>query len=139
MTEKQVVPKYVADWIEYCKDNNFRLLGALAPIGKFGEDLAPDYKGNILKTLAWIKANQDEFAKAWVNGYKVAQPPKCKVLIKGLKKEYNYIKHNTQLDYWYIGSNMAGASFNLWHTKDELEEAGFGWVFSCEGVVVVEV
>ena len=86
MTEKQVVPKYVADWIEYCKDNNFRLLGALAPIGKFGEDLAPDYKGNILKTLAWIKANQDEFAKAWVNGYKVAQPPKCKVLIKGLKR-----------------------------------------------------
>lgn len=36
MTEKQVVPKYVADWIEYCKANKFLLLGALSSVGKFG-------------------------------------------------------------------------------------------------------
>lgn len=38
-----------------------------------------------------------------------------------------------------MGANMAGASFNLWHTREELEEAGFGWVFSCDGVSVEEV
>lgn len=38
-----------------------------------------------------------------------------------------------------MGANMAGASFNLWHTKEELEEAGFGWVFFCDGVSVEEV
>lgn len=34
---------------------------------------------------------------------------------------------------------MAGVSFNLWHTKEELEKAGFGWVFSCDGVEVKEL
>lgn len=64
MTEKQVVPKYMADWIEYCKDNKFFLLGAIDPVDKFGEPLANDFKGSILKVMSWIRDNQDEFAKA---------------------------------------------------------------------------
>ena len=138
MTEKQVVPKYMVDWIEYCKTNNFQLLGAIDPVGKFGEALANDFKGNMLKVMSWVRDNQDEFARAWIFGYTVGKCPKYKVFIKGIKKEYNYLKHNTQFDNWYMGSNMAGASFNLWHTKEELEEAGFGWVFSCDGAVITE-
>lgn len=37
MNEKQVVPQHVADWIEYCNDNKFFLLGALDPVGSFGK------------------------------------------------------------------------------------------------------
>lgn len=138
MTEKQVVPKYVADWIEYCKSNNFLLLWALDPATSLGDDLVSDYKGNLLKTMSWIKSGQDEFARAWVFGYTVGKCPRYKVLIKGMKKDYNYLKHNTQFDNWYMGADMTGARITLWHTKEELEEAGFGWVFSCDGIGITE-
>lgn len=46
------------------------------------------------------------------------------------------IKHN---DSWIwidtIGTIVEGRT----HTRKELEEAGFGWVFDCEGVEVKEV
>lgn len=31
MTEKQVVPKYMADWLKFCKDNGFKLLEGMSP------------------------------------------------------------------------------------------------------------
>lgn len=139
MTEKQVVPKHVADWIKFCKNNGFRILEVMSPYGSAMRDYLEDFEGNISEALEWVRHNQDEFARAWLFGYTVRECPRYKVFIKGVKKEYNYLKHNTQFYNWYMGANMAGASFNLWHTKEELEEAGFGWVFFCDGVSVEEV
>lgn len=139
MTEKQVVPKYVADWIEYCKDNKFFLLGALSPIGKFGEALANDFKGEMLEVMAWIRDNQDEFAKAWVNGYEAEKATKYTVCIKGVRHSYAYLKYNSKYNYWYFSDATVGTNFNVYHTKEELQKAGFGWVFSCDGVEVKEL
>lgn len=139
MTEKQLVPKHVADWIDYCKANKFFLLGALGSVGKFGEGLADDYKGNVLEAIAWIKANQDEFARAWLNGYEVEQPTKYSVQIKGVKYTYAYLKYNSKYNYWYFSDVTVGTAFSVYHTKEDLEKAGFGWVFSCDGVEVKEL
>lgn len=139
MTEKQLVPQHVADWIDYCKANDFLLLGALEPVGRFGEGLANDYKGNIPKIMSWVKRNQDEFARAWLNGYEVEQPTKYSVQIKGVKYTYAYLKYNSKHNYWYFSDATVGAYFSVYHTKEDLEKAGFGWVFSCDGVEVKEL
>lgn len=139
MTEKQLVPQHVADWIDYCKANDFLLLGALEPVGRFGESLANDYKGNIPKTMSWVKRNQDEFARAWLNGYEVEQPTKYSVQIKGVKYTYACLKYNSKYNYWYFSDATVGTAFSVYHTKEDLEKAGFGWVFSCDGVEVKEL
>lgn len=139
MTEKQLVPQHVADWIDYCKANDFLLLGAIEPVGKFGESLANDYKGNIPKIMSWVKRNQDEFARAWLNGYEVEQPTKYSVQIKGVKYTYAYLKYSSKHNYWYFSDATVGTAFSVYHTKEDLEKAGFGWVFSCDGVEVKEL
>lgn len=62
--EKPVVPKYVADWIEWCKKNKITLLGA---------DTAICNNKNIrsLDASGWAMKNQETFAKAWFYGYEI--------------------------------------------------------------------
>ena len=62
--EKQVVPKYVADWIEWCKKNNITFLGACTAICDNKNIRSLDASG-------WATKNQETFAKAWFYGYEV--------------------------------------------------------------------
>lgn len=139
MTEKQVVPEHVADWIKFCKDNGFRILEVMSPYGSAMRDYLEDFEGNISEALEWVRANQDEFSRAWLNGYKVEQPAKYTVCIKGVASIYKFLKYNKADDYWYFSNVTSGNYFTSYHTKEELEKAGFGWVFSCDGVSIEEV
>ena len=78
------------------------------------------------------------FAQAWVNGYIVEEEPRYTVNIKGVSGDARYLNHEIDGD-WYIKSRQETHRFRTHHTRKELEEAGFGWVFSCEGVEVKEV
>lgn len=62
--EKPVIPKYVADWIDWCKKNKITLLGA---------DTAICNNKNIssLDASGWAMKNQETFVKAWIYGYEV--------------------------------------------------------------------
>ena len=62
--EKPVVPKYVADWIEWCKKNNITFLGACTAICD-NKNIRP------LDASGWATKNQETFAKAWFYGYEV--------------------------------------------------------------------
>lgn len=68
---KEEVPYYIDEWIRYCKKNDFTLLGALNPIGDFGEPLANSFKGDVQRCVKWSLSNSNKFADAWVNGYSV--------------------------------------------------------------------
>jgi hypothetical protein len=70
-TPQVEIPKNISEWIVYCKENNFNLLGALSPVGDFGEPLADSFKGDVTKCAKWAMANSNIFADAWVNGYRV--------------------------------------------------------------------
>lgn len=70
-TPQVEIPTNISEWIVYCKENNFNLLGALSPVGDFGEPLADSFKGDVIKCAKWAMANSNIFADAWVNGYKV--------------------------------------------------------------------
>ena len=61
---KPVVPKYVADWIEWCKKNNITFLGACTAICDNKNIRSLDASG-------WATKNQETFAKAWFYGYEV--------------------------------------------------------------------
>lgn len=139
MTEKQVVPKYMADWLKFCKDNGFKLLEGMSPYASAMEEYLDDFEGDIQEVLKWIRDNTDEFAKAWLNGYKVEKPIKYSVRIKRVKYTYSYLKYNSSNNYWYFSDESVGISFSIYHTKEALEKSGFGWVFSCDGVEVKEL
>ena len=59
--QKPVVPKFVAEWIEEARAEEYSLYGALKMVEEANED--------------WLfgnsKTNQDTFARAWLDGYTV--------------------------------------------------------------------
>jgi hypothetical protein len=61
------------------------------------------------------------------------------VQIKGVKYTYAYLKYSSKHNYWYFSDATVGTTFSIYHTKEDLEKAGFGWVFSCDGVEVKEL
>lgn len=65
--EKPILPQYIADWLEVCKEN----LG-------FGLATAMSHSTSVMKKQSnkvqgWfnLKSNQETFAKAWLYGYEV--------------------------------------------------------------------
>lgn len=71
--QKVVVPKFVAEWIEYCKSNELTLLGAFDPVSEHGIELANTFTGEVWKGVDWAKRNQETFARAWLDGYEIEQ------------------------------------------------------------------
>ena len=62
--EKPVIPKFVADWIEFCKDGGVTVYGAIT-----------DNLSNSMMDWLFNEEKVDDFAKAWVIGYEVEQEP----------------------------------------------------------------
>ena len=59
---KVVVPKYIADKIEYCKD-----------VEGYGLFHTMDYCYKYKDPAEWLEDNQETFARAWLDGYEVEQ------------------------------------------------------------------
>lgn len=133
--EKPVISQFVADWIEYCKSNELTLLGALDPVSEYGTGLANTFTGEVRKGVDWAKRNQDIFARAWLFGYEVEKEKLYTVKLKAndqvLSKHYGTIG--------FVQSSIALSQSYIQFSKSDLEQAGFGWVFDCDGVKVVEV
>lgn len=87
----------------------------------------------------WVNANRDAFARAWLDGYEVEEEKRYIVKVKGLGHEFRILKYNIFYNDWFTGSERGDSSFRLHHTRKQLEEAGFGWVFDCEGIEIEEV
>lgn len=65
--EKPVVPQFVADWIEVCKENlGFSLSSAMSH-----STSAMKAQPNEVQGWFNLKDNQETFAKAWLFGYEV--------------------------------------------------------------------
>lgn len=134
MEEKNLVtlPKDVADYLQYMKDKNYTLIGAL-------ERTNAKLKDKILMTeFLNIAENQEKFARAWLDGYKVEE----KIFLVKFK---NFDGDNSYLDYSckekiFNLRNKIETKVNKTHfTKEFLEKNGFGWVFNSEGVELIEV
>ncbi|HAQ4565347.1 hypothetical protein CUN46_00220 [Enterococcus faecium] len=72
--QKPVVPKFVAEYLNYCMANEWTLEEALTT-GKFQ---FPEY---LYKAVDWLNdsMNQNIFARAWLYGYEVEKEPQYMV------------------------------------------------------------
>ena len=125
---KPVIPWYIADYLEKVKsEGDLTVVGAVneAPEGRVGDWL--------------ILERVNIFAQAWVNGYKVEGEPKYTVEFKGIDDNYKFLNYGTSFKDWTFDDGKGAKGVRVAHTRKELEDANFGWVFNCEGVEVKEV
>ena len=136
--QKVTVPQFVSDWYEENKD---------------------DFEGNLFRCAYNIPSTFDgaklnEFERWLLNasikafqilvnmhqfGYTVEKEKRYIVKVKGVEEGHKYLNHRISLDSWFFSGESEPLDFSVKHTRKELEEAGFGWVFNCEGVEIEEV
>lgn len=117
--EKVKVPQFVADFIVEQK--------------KLGHTLSYSIDASMSDIVAeWYWDNSELFALAWIFGYEVEKEKRYTVVTKATKQPLYYNAMDKKLFF-----SMGGLATNF--TRKQLEEAGFGWVFDCEGVEVEEV
>lgn len=136
--QKVVIPQYVAEWIEYCKRNSFTLFGCFDPVNMFESLVGEDFEGDARKCIRWCRKESSTFARAWLDGYKIEKEKKYIVKVNNTMEASKYLKYDKVVKKWYFGMTSGSDAVRLYHTKEELIEGGFEWVFSCEGVEVEE-
>lgn len=128
--QKVTVPQFVADWIEYCKENDFTLFGCLDPVNGFENLAGETFEGDVRKCIRWCRKESNNFARAWLDGYEVEKEKRYTVKMKGMDKEFTMFKLDKISGSWYLGNDTEYSYTKNTHTRKELEEAGFGNVFN---------
>lgn len=129
------VPQFVADWIEVCKEHlTTSLYTAMNPDFMKENNQSFDF-------ILWIKktSNQETFARAWLDGYEVEEESKYIVKLKNVPYLFGILNFSKRSKQWHFSDSNTNHTHVTKHTRKELEEAGFGWVFSCEGIEIEEV
>lgn len=137
--EKVTVPQFVADWIKYCKFTNVNLQNALFVGDVYFYNYANQKDFSKLKEFLDTENNQELFVHAWLDGYEVEKEKRYLVKVKGVNEECEYLVFGELSNTWKLRSLGSFGELRKHHTRKDLEEAGFGWVFSCEGIEVEEV
>ena len=82
--------------------------------------------------------NRKRLIKAILDGYEVEKEKRYTVTVKGDIKEKLLVYGKTVKRYFFTKDyDLYNVIYS--HTRKQLEEAGFGWVFSCEGIEIEEV
>lgn len=128
--EKVVVPQFVAEHIEWTKEEDFHLFGAMN-------------RENFDKKLEdWFYTddNMELFARAWLDGYEEAEEEtRYYVRLKSVDENYNYLNYIKHLDAWCLREIKTDKKFRTMHTRKQLEDGGFGEVFNSPLFEVEEV
>lgn len=127
--QKVQVPQFVADWIEegkkHCKDVS----------DLFDFDFTNEEVGN------WFLQEKpfDLVARAWLDGYTVEKEKRYLVKMKGVDSRTNYLYYGVGSKTWLFKAKLIDGNFRKSHTRKELEQDNFGWVFDCPGIEIEEV
>jgi len=123
------IPQFVADWVEEsrktCKD--------VADFLNF--DFTNEEVGK------WFMQERpfDLVARAWLDGYEVEKEKRYRVKMKGIDTNFNFLNRHRNENHWIFSIKDKNTLYQTHHTQKELEDAGFGWVFDCEGIEIEEV
>lgn len=119
--QKVTVPQFVGDFIAEQK--------------KLGHMLSYSIDACMSDRVAeWYWDNSELFALAWINGYAVEKEKRYEVILcNGQSLKTVYRQGRDRLDFEKVYGDIER------FTRKQLEEAGFGWVFDCEGMEVKEV
>ena len=130
--QKTVVPQFVADLIEYAKDHDWDLEDTFQDIAGEADD------SNIYQWYYTKSENMDTFARAWLDGYEVEKEKRYLVKVKGMGEDFNFLNFNTMLERWSLFDSKGYNDYRTHHTRKELENGGFLWVFDCPGIEIEE-
>lgn len=134
---KPVVPQYVADWYEEHKDDfEIKLFQCICEaVENYDENSANDFEN-------WLMSDDTEVIKTLVNmhqfGYEVEKETRYTVRIKGVNGYATHLNQNLDNKEWFFASDDEIKGYRIKHTRKELEDANFGWVFDCKGIEVKE-
>ena len=124
--QKPVVPQFVADWIEKNKGSLFGL----------------NYDSVSSEIYDWVYEEEGNLKKlhfACAIGYTVEKEKRYYVRFKFIEDSYSYLTLIKHLNAWTLTEIKKDKKFRTEHTKKQLQEAGFGWVFDCPGIEIEEV
>lgn len=118
--DKPIIPRFVADWIEFCKDGGTTFYGAIT-----------DNLSNSMMDWLFNEEKVDDFAKAWVIGYEVEEPLYY-AKVKGWELatttivfwNYRHIVERPILSKLYVGAKESLDSFKTKMTKEEWNKLG---------------
>lgn len=130
-SQKVTVPQFVADYIKDAKYYEWDLDDVFDHIAEESEE-------EIYKWF-YVLGNVDIFARAWLDGYTVEKEKRYTVKMKGIEENINFLNYGYSENEWYLADEVSNSIIRTHHNRKELEEAGFGWVFDCEGIEVKEV
>lgn len=124
---KPVIPQFVADWIERSKQEKRNLRNALNNGGE--------------KMRLWFldQENYDLFARTWLDGYEVEKEKRYLVKVKGVCGNHETLNCGKHSKKWLFSDREENSLYKTKHTRKELEDANFGWVFDCPGIEIEEV
>jgi hypothetical protein len=125
--QKPVVPQFVADWYEKHKNSlEFNIFDYVYRFDKKEKSDLKDWFNDINTNPFQTLVNMHQF------GYEVEEEKRYIVKIKAVDQYLVSVKDENFLG--FLQSRLRSK-----FTRKELEDAGFSWVFDCEGVEVEEV
>ena len=137
--QKPIVPQFVAGWMNYCKLTGVDLYHAFEMSDLYLGNYAYQKDYPKLKGYFESENNQEIFARAWLDGYTVEKEKRYLVKMKNIHSESEYLYYGMGSCKWRFREKNESGYFRKSHTRKELEEAGFGWVFDCPGIEIEEV
>nr|DAN08509.1 MAG TPA: Protein of unknown function (DUF1642) [Caudoviricetes sp.] len=125
-TQEVEIPMFVADFITEQK--------------KLSHTLSYSIDACMSDIVAeWYWDNSELFVRAWLDGYTVEEEKRYLVKMKSIDTNFNFLNRHRNENYWIFSSKDKNTLYQTQHTRKELEEAGFGWVFDCPGIGIKEV
>lgn len=136
--EKVQVPQFVTNWYEENKDDfETSLFQCVYEIFKKRND------NELNEFEKWLIDENTKPFQTLVNmhqfGYDVEEEKRYLVKVVGMDSVNGYLSYNKDLDRWFFGIASKSKPYRSHHTRKELEDAGFGWVFDCPGIKIKEV
>lgn len=136
--QKSVVPQFVADWYEEYKDDfEIALFRCIDHIPSVYDE------GDLNEFEEWIIDGETKPFQTLVNmhqfGYEVDEEKRYYIRLKNVDENYNYLTCIKHLNAWALTEIKKDKKFRMTHTRKQLEDAGFGWVFDCPGIEIEEV
>ena len=131
--QKVKIPKFVAECIEYAQASDWDLEDVF-------QSIANELDTSEISVWFYSKSeNMDTLASAWLYGYEIEKEKRYLVKIKGNVSENILVFGLVTRVYFFSRDERNSKCRQATHTRKELENSGFGWVFNCPGMEVKEV
>lgn len=136
------LPRFVFKWINYCKLTSVSLINSLVINEIHFYNYANQSDLYKLKEFLSEEDNQELFIDAWFNNYDVDEEKKYIIKFNGISDDQCYlncINNNDNTKEWILHDELEYPNIVTKHTREELKQSGFEWVFDCPGVEIIEV